>query len=71
MTEPVSRRPAVRRDELETELHLLIEALDRRLPQLDRLGEAEIVGEAAELRRRAVAQIARIKDGQSNVGSND
>ncbi len=44
------------------ELRLLIEALDRRLPQLDRLGEAQIVEDASELRRKAVFLIAQMKN---------
>jgi hypothetical protein len=47
------------------ELRLLVEALDRRVPQLDRLGEAQIVEDAAELRRKAVVLMAQMK----NVGS--
>jgi hypothetical protein len=49
------------------ELRLLIEALDRRLPQLDRLGEAQIVEEASELRRKAVALIKEMKAAASDV----
>ena len=56
-----------RRAEMLHELRLLIEALDRRLPQLDRLGEAQIVEEASELRRKAVALIKEMKAAASDV----
>lgn len=44
------------------ELRLLVEALDRRVPRLERLGEAQIVGDAAELRRQASALLAELSD---------
>jgi hypothetical protein len=38
-------------------LHELIEALDRRIPHVDRVGEVEIRAQAADLRERAVRRI--------------
>ena len=61
MTKPVSPLSASRRDEMMSELRLLIEALDRRVPQLERLGEAQIVEDASVLRRKALALIVEMK----------
>ena len=47
--------------EILSDLYGLIEALDRRVPRLERLGEAQIAREAAELRERAVSLIHRIE----------
>ena len=43
------------------ELYRLIEALDRRLPRLERIGEAQIAHDAADLRERTVSLIRRIE----------
>jgi hypothetical protein len=43
------------------ELYRLVEAIDRRVPQLQRIGEAQIAHDAAELRLRAVNLIRRIE----------
>ena len=43
------------------DLYDLIEALDRRVPRLERIGEAQIAHDAAELRERAVSLIQRIE----------
>ena len=40
----------------------LIEALDRRVPRLERLGEKQIAHEAADLRARALSLIRKIED---------
>lgn len=40
------------------ELRELIEAIDRRVPQLARVGEAAIMRDAAALRERALQRIA-------------
>ena len=61
MTKPVSQLSGSRRDEMMGELRLLIEALDRRVPQLERLGEAQIVQDASELRRKALSLIVEMK----------
>jgi len=41
-------------------LRELVEALDRRVPHVERLGEARIAREAALLRSEAVARIAEL-----------
>ena len=43
------------------DLYFLIAALDRRLPRLERAGEAQIAHDAAELRERAVSLIKQIE----------
>jgi hypothetical protein len=53
---------AVSREVL-SDLERLIEALDRRVPRLERLGEARIAREASELRVRALKLIRQIRDG--------
>jgi hypothetical protein len=50
------RRPAAVRD-----LHELIAALDRRIPQGARTGEAAIATEAAALKTRALKRIAELE----------
>ena len=47
--------------EMLCDLYDLIEALDRRVPRLERIGEAQIAHDAAELRERAVSLIQRIE----------
>ena len=47
--------------ELLAELYELIAALDRRVPRLERAGEAQIAHDAADLRERAVSLIHRIE----------
>jgi len=42
-------------------LRELIEALDRRLPHVERAGEAEIVRDAATLKARALQRIAELE----------
>jgi hypothetical protein len=44
------------------DLRQLIEALDRRVPRLERIGEQQIAHEAADLRARAVSLIRKIED---------
>ena len=46
------------------DLYELIAALDRRMPQLDRVGEAQIAHDAADLRERAISLIRRIEGSQ-------
>jgi hypothetical protein len=43
------------------DLQHLIEAIDRRAPHLERIGEAAIARDAADLRRRAVALMRAIE----------
>lgn len=45
------------------DLYRLIEALDRRLPQLQRAGEERIARDAADLRQRANQLIRQIEAG--------
>ena len=44
----------------------LIEALDRRVPHIERVGEAQIAREAAALRRQALKRIERLKRVEAN-----
>ena len=53
-------RCAQARDML-SDLYRLIEALDRRVPRLERIGEAQIAHDAADLRERALSLIRRIE----------
>jgi hypothetical protein len=45
------------------DLYRLIEALDRRVPRVERSGERQIARESADLRARAVNLIKRIEAG--------
>ena len=56
---------AIEKREVLTHLYELIEALDRRVPRLERIGEAQIAHDAAELRERAVSLIHRIEAGSA------
>lgn len=47
--------------EMFEDLQHLVEAIDRRVPQLERLGEAAIARDAADLRQRAVALMRAIE----------
>ena len=47
--------------EMLSDLYRLIEALDRRVPRLERLGEEQIAHDAADLRERAISLIQRIE----------
>lgn len=60
MTTPVDEKTGTARQML-ADLYELIEALDRRVPRLERLGEAQIAHEAADLRERAVSLIRKIE----------
>ncbi len=48
--------------EMLSDLRQLIDALDRRVPQLERAGEAQIAHDAADLRHRAISLIKRIEE---------
>jgi hypothetical protein len=50
----------IRREMLEA-LAQLVEALDRRVPRLERIGEEAIARDAARLREQAVTLIAKLK----------
>ncbi len=47
--------------EILRDLHQLIEALDRRVPRLERAGEAQIARDASDLRERASKLILQIE----------
>ena len=47
--------------EMLADLYFLVEALDKRLPRLERAGEAQIAHDAAALRERAVSLIKCIE----------
>jgi hypothetical protein len=42
-------------------LRELIEALDRRVPQIERAGEIQIARDAAELKEKALERIAQLR----------
>jgi hypothetical protein len=52
-----------RKDRTRALRHLreFIDALDRRLPQIERAGEAKIAKDAAELRKRALKRISELE----------
>jgi hypothetical protein len=56
---------AMKKSELVRELQELISALDRRLPHVERAGEASIVRDAAALRSKAVRRLAELSDQQA------
>ena len=47
--------------EMLADLYFLIAALDRRIPRLERAGEAQIAHDAADLRERAVSLITQME----------
>ena len=51
---------AMTASELARELEELIAALDRRVPRVERAGEAAIARDAAALREKAVQRLARL-----------
>ena len=53
--------PARAAKEMFDDLKHLVEAIDRRVPKLERLGEAAIARDAADLRQRAVALMRAIE----------
>ena len=44
-------------------LHELVEALDRRIPHIERVGEADITADASRLRARAMQRITLLRRG--------
>jgi hypothetical protein len=54
------------RDHVLAALSELIEALDRRLPRVERLGETRIAREAAALREQAAIRIEQLRTRESN-----
>jgi hypothetical protein len=61
-TESAGRSEAIHREELLANLHRLVEAIDRRVPHLERRGEVAIATDAAVLRAQAVALINTLVD---------
>lgn len=59
-TTVTSDGPAMTAHALVRDLHELIDAIDRRLPQIERAGEFEIAREAAALRERALARLSTL-----------
>ena len=55
-----TRAAEIHRRETLADLQRLVEALDRRVPRLERVGEAEIAKDAAELRQQAVSLITKL-----------
>lgn len=55
-------RTAGEKREILTDIYRLIEALDRHVLQLDRLGRLQLTHHVADLRHRAVSLIQRIED---------
>ena len=51
---------AVKQTDLERALHELIDALDRRVPHMERVGEASIASDAARLRAAAVKRLEEL-----------
>ena len=58
---PVDDEQGARGREILADLYQLIEALDRRVPRLERIGEVQIAHDAADLRERALSLIHRIE----------
>jgi hypothetical protein len=58
---------AVNATELIRELEELIAALDRRVPRVERAGEAAIAREAAALRAKAVERLAELANQKSEI----
>jgi hypothetical protein len=56
--------------ELVRQLRELIAALDRRVPQVERAGEAAIARDAAMLKAKALKRIAELDDQHSAARSN-
>ena len=56
---------ALIRTQLLRELHELIAALDRRMPQVEQAGEASIARDAAALKVKALKRIAELEDHDS------
>jgi hypothetical protein len=57
-----------RTNELLVDLYYLVEALDRRVPRLDRPSEARIVQDAVDLRERAIQLIRQLEgDGRTSA----
>lgn len=64
---------AVTTNQLVRELQELISALDRRVPRVERAGEASIARDAAALRAKAVERLAEVtgQAAAANVSSSE
>jgi hypothetical protein len=60
--EATATEKSQRRKELVKELRELIEALDRRVPQIERAGEQEIARDSALLKKKAQDRIGRLEN---------
>jgi hypothetical protein len=66
------RRRAVERERtVAVALRELIEALDRRVPHVERLGEVRIAREAAVLRKEAAARLEELGTSESDLQRRD
>ena len=54
------REPTTETSQIIATLHELIEAIDSRVPHVERAGEAKIARDAAALRQQAVARIEEL-----------
>jgi hypothetical protein len=62
---------AVNAPDLARELEELIVALDRRVPRVERAGEAAIARDAAALRQKAVQRLAQLANQTSEDGQSE
>jgi hypothetical protein len=63
---PTTDDPIAHAKEMLADLQRLIEALDHRVPRLERLGEPQIARDAADLRQRAVSLIGQLERAKQN-----
>ena len=63
------QQPATAESELIQTLQELVQALDRRIPQVERSGETKIAADARRLRAEASARIALLQDRAADVTS--
>ena len=63
----IDRHAASNRGRIVAALRELVEALDRRVPHVERLGEVRIAREAEALRRQALARIEQLTTAQANA----
>jgi hypothetical protein len=61
MSKGQRRAAETHRQEMMADLQRLVEALDRRVPRLEQVGEAQVAKDAAELRHKAVDLIAKLR----------
>ena len=60
---------AVDRSELTRELEELIAALDRRVPRVEQVGEADIARDAAALRAKALVRLEELASNGASAAS--